>query len=96
MKIGIIGTGSMGKGLGKIWAEKNHEIMFGSRDPVNAEKLANSFGTNILGGTYADAAQFGEVVVLAVPWSAAQESIQAVGDLNEKIVIDCTNAVHHI
>lgn len=93
MKIGIIGTGSMGKGLGKIWAEKNHEIMFGSRDPVNAEKLANSFGTNVLGGTYADAAKFGEVVVLAVPWSAAQESIQAVGDLNEKIVIDCTNAV---
>jgi len=93
MKIGIIGTGSMGKGLGKIWAEKNHEIMFGSRDPVNAEKLANSFGTNILGGTYADAAQFGEVIVLAVPWSAAQESIQVVGDLNEKIVIDCTNAV---
>ena len=93
MKIGIIGTGNMGKGLGKIWAEKNHQIMFGSRDPVNAEKLANSFETNVLGGTYADAAQFGDVVVLAVPWSAAQESIQVVGDLTKKIVIDCTNAV---
>ena len=93
MKIGIIGTGNMGKGLGKIWAEKNHEIMFGSRDPVNARKLANSFEKNVLGGTYADAAQYGEVVVLAVPWSAAQESIQVVGDLNKKIVIDCTNAV---
>ncbi|MHA1987018.1 MAG: NADPH-dependent F420 reductase [Promethearchaeota archaeon] len=93
MKIGIIGTGSMGKGLGKIWAEKNHEIMFGSRDPVNAEKIANLFGTNVLGGTYTDAAKFGTVVVLAVPWSAAQESIKVVGNLNEKIVIDCTNAV---
>ena len=93
MKIGIIGTGNMGKGLGKIWAEKNHQIMFGSRDPVNAQKLANSFEKNVLGGTYADAAQYGEVVVLAVPWSAAQESIQVVGDLNKKIVIDCTNAV---
>ena len=93
MKIGIIGTGNMGKELGKIWAEKNHQIMFGSRDPVNARKLANSFEKNVLGGTYADAAQYGEVVVLAVPWSAAQESIQVVGDLNKKIVIDCTNAV---
>jgi NADPH-dependent F420 reductase len=93
MKIGIIGTGSMGKGLGEIWAEKNHEIMFGSRDPVNAEKIAKSFGTNVSGGTYIDAAKYGEVVVLAVPWSAAKESIQVVGDLNEKIVIDCTNAV---
>ena len=93
MKIGIIGTGNMGKGLGKILAEKNHEIMFGSRDPVNVLKLANSFGSNVSGGTYADAAQFGEVVVLAVPWSSAGESIEAAGDLNGKILVDCTNAV---
>ena len=93
MKIGIIGTGSMGKGLGLIWAGKNHEIMFGSRDPVNAEKLANSSGQNVYGGTYEEAAQFGEVVVLAVPWSAVKESIEVVGDLNGKIIIDCTNAV---
>ncbi|MFX1489357.1 MAG: NADPH-dependent F420 reductase [Promethearchaeota archaeon] len=93
MKIGIIGTGSMGKGLGTIWAEKNHEIMFGSRDPVNAEKLAKSFGNNVYGGTYNEAAQFGEVVVLAVPWSAVKESIQVLGDLTNKVLIDCTNAV---
>ena len=93
MKIGIVGTGSMGKGLGKIWAEKSHEIMFGSRDPVNVEKLAKAFGENVYGGTYNDAAQFGEVVVLAVPWSAAKESIQVLGDLTGKILIDCTNAV---
>ncbi|MHA2035982.1 MAG: NADPH-dependent F420 reductase [Promethearchaeota archaeon] len=93
MKIGIIGTGSMGKGLGFIWAQKNHEIMFGSRDPVNAEKLATTSGPNISGGTYNDAAQFADIVVLAVPWSAVKETIQILGDLNEKIIIDCTNAV---
>ena len=93
MKIGIIGTGNMGKGLGKILAEKNHEIMFGSRDPVNVLKLANSFGSNVSGGTYADAAQFGEVVVLAVPWSSVREIIEVAGDLNGKILVDCTNAV---
>ena len=93
MKIGIIGTGNMGQGLGKIWAEKNNEIMFGSRDPVNVLKLANSLGSNVLGGTYADAAQFGNVVVLAVPWSSAKESIESAGDFKGKILIDCTNAV---
>jgi NADPH-dependent F420 reductase len=93
MKIGIIGTGSMGKSLGLIWAQNDHEIMFGSRDPVNAEKIATTSGPNIYGGTYEDAAQFGKVVVLAVPWSAVKETIQILGDLNGKIIIDCTNAV---
>ena len=93
MKIGIIGTGSMGTGLGFIWAKKNHEIMFGSRDPVNAEKIASTSGANISGGTYKDAAQFGNIIVLAVPWSAVKETIQILGDLNGKIIIDCTNAV---
>ncbi len=93
MKIGIIGTGSMGKGLGFIWAEKNHEIMFGSRDPVNAEKLARTSGANVSGGTYKDAVQFGGIVVLAIPWSAVKETIPILGDLNGKIIIDCTNAV---
>ncbi|MHA2390593.1 MAG: NADPH-dependent F420 reductase [Promethearchaeota archaeon] len=93
MKIGIIGTGNMGQGLGKIWATKSHAIMFGSRDPVNVLKLANSLGQNVSGGTYTDAAQYGDVVVLAVPWSSAKESIEAAGDLKGKILIDCTNAV---
>ncbi|MCK4287098.1 MAG: NAD(P)-binding domain-containing protein [Candidatus Lokiarchaeota archaeon] len=93
MKIGIIGTGSMGKGLGFIWAQKNHEIIFGSRDPVNAEKLASRSAANVSGGTYKDAAQFGDVIVLAVPWSAVKETIQILGDLTGKIIIDCTNAV---
>jgi predicted dinucleotide-binding enzyme len=93
MKIGIIGTGSMGTGLGFIWAQKDHEIMFGSRDPVNAEKIARNSDANVSGGTYKDAAQFGEVVVLAVPWSAVKETIPILGDLNGKIIIDCTNAV---
>lgn len=93
MKIGIIGTGNMGKGLGQILVEKNYEIMFGSRDPVNVLKLANSFGSNVSGGTYADAVQFGDIIILAIPWSSVKESIEAAGDLNGKILIDCTNAV---
>ena len=90
MKIGIIGTGRLGSALGKIWAEKGHEIMFGSKDPQKAKKLANSIGGNVNGGTYKEAADFSDVVVLAIPWSGAKESIKAAGDLKGKIIVDST------
>jgi len=93
MKIGIIGTGKLGTNLGKIWADKGHEILFGSRDPVRAKSLESTLEKDVKGGTYSEAANFADVIVLAVPWSAVQESIEEVGDLNGKILIDCTNAV---
>ena len=74
MKIGIIGTGSMGTNLGKIWAEHGNEIFFGSRDPIRAKNIENVVGNNAKGGTYQEAVEFSDVLVLAVPWSAAQES----------------------
>ena len=86
MKIAIIGTGRLGSTLGKIWAEKGHEIMFGSRNPQNAKKLANSIGSNADAGTYEEAAKFCDVIILAVPWSGAKESIKTAGDLNGKIL----------
>ncbi|MFW9819791.1 MAG: NADPH-dependent F420 reductase [Candidatus Thorarchaeota archaeon] len=91
MKIRIIGgTGRLGSSLGKIWAEKGYKIMFGSRDPQKAKKLANSIGSNASGGSYKEAAEFGEVIVLTVPWSGAKDSIREAGDLNGKIIIDST------
>ncbi|MCK4688191.1 MAG: NAD(P)-binding domain-containing protein [Candidatus Lokiarchaeota archaeon] len=90
MKIAIIGTGKLGTTLGKMWAEKDHMIMFGSRDPQKAKKLADSIGSNASGGTYEEAAKFGDIIVLAVPWSGAKESIKTAGDLNGKILVDST------
>ena len=90
MNIGIIGTGRLGSALGKIWAEKNHIIMFGSHDPEKARKLASLIGKNANGGTYREAAEFSDVVVLAIPWSGAKESIQKAGELKGKIIIDST------
>jgi predicted dinucleotide-binding enzyme len=90
MKIGIIGTGRLGSTLGKMWVEKGHIIMFGSRDPNKAKKLAASIGTDTSGGTYEEAARFGEIIILAVPWSGAKESIKTAGDLKGKIIVDST------
>jgi predicted dinucleotide-binding enzyme len=48
-------------------------------------------GTAAAAGSVAEAARFGEVVVLATPWPATQEALRAAGDLREKILLDCTN-----
>jgi predicted dinucleotide-binding enzyme len=90
MKIGIIGTGRMGSGLGKLWAAKGHTIMFGARDLAKAQRVAATLGASA--GTPAEAVAFGEVILLAVPWTAAQTALQALGSLAGKVLIDLTNA----
>lgn len=91
MKIGVIGTGYMGSGLGKLWAARGHDVSFGSREPARAQTLAGSVGTQARGGSVRDAATFGEAVLLAVPWRAVQGTLDAVGPLDGRILIDCTN-----
>lgn len=91
MNIGIIGTGNMGSGLGKRFAAAGERVMFGSRNPEKSAALAASVGSNAQGGSYAEAAKFGEVVVLAVPWRGVDDAIKAAGSLAGKIVIDVTN-----
>jgi len=91
MKIGILGTGNVGRSLAKPWADKGHEIVFGSRDPEKALEIAKSMGKNVCSATYEEAAKWGDVIVLALPYTAAQDIIKTVGDLTGKILVDCTN-----
>jgi 8-hydroxy-5-deazaflavin:NADPH oxidoreductase len=91
MQIGITGTGNMGSGLGKQWAATGHHVLFGSRDPQKARTLADSVGANTGSGTYAEATEFGEVVLLAVPCRGVEDSIARAGSFTDKILIDCTN-----
>ncbi len=93
MKIGVIGAGNVGGALGKLWAEKGHEIMFGVPDPRGAkvQELVKSIGKHARAGSVKEAASFGEVVVFATPWPATQDAIKSSGDLSDKIVVDCTN-----
>lgn len=89
MKIAVIGTGSMGSGLGQAFA-RNHQVVMGSRDPERASVVAQNIGA-AGGATYAEAAQDADVVVLALPWKAVGETIPALGDLSGKILLDITN-----
>jgi NADPH-dependent F420 reductase len=94
MKVAVIGTGNIGSGLGKLWAKRGHHVMFGSRTPEKAKSLASEIGGNASGGSVAEAARFGEVILLSVPYHAAAEAVQACGDLAGKVVLDCTNPLN--
>ncbi|HMF34446.1 MAG TPA: NADPH-dependent F420 reductase [Candidatus Lokiarchaeia archaeon] len=94
MQIGIIGTGNVGGTLGQAWAGLGHEILFGSRNPDDekVQELIGKVGSGARADTIQEAAEFGEVTVLAVPWHAAQETIEAICNaIHGKILIDCTN-----
>lgn len=70
MKIGILGAGSLGGTLGKLWADRGHDILYAARDP-NSEKiktLLSESGPTARAGTLQEAASFGEVVLLSVHW----------------------------
>ena len=93
MRIGIIGTGTVGATLGKRWAATGHEVMFGAREPGSAKvtSLVAAAGVKTRAGSVAEAARFGEVVVLATPFDATEAAIRQAGDLAGRVVIDCTN-----
>ncbi len=93
MKIGIIGSGNVGGALGTRWAKLGHDVVFGTRDPHGKEiqQLSAKASGKTRTATFADAAQDAEVLLLAVPWPAAQQVVTGLGDLNGKILIDATN-----
>lgn len=89
MKIGIIGSGNIGGTLGRHWAKAGHEVMFSSRNPDELKEMADSISAKV--GTVAEAADFGEVLLLAVPLKHNEEVGNQLGDLSGKILIDATN-----
>jgi 8-hydroxy-5-deazaflavin:NADPH oxidoreductase len=93
MKIGIIGSGNVGGALGSRWAKLGHDVAFGTRDPQGTEmqQLAAKTGGKARAVSFAEAARDAEVLLLAVPWQAAEQVLTGLGDLNGKILIDATN-----
>jgi len=93
MKIAIIGAGNVGGTLGKLWAAKGHEIVFGVPDPNEKKyrEVAQAAGGKTRTASVKEAAAFGDAVMLATPWPATKDAINSAGDLKGKIVVDCTN-----
>jgi 8-hydroxy-5-deazaflavin:NADPH oxidoreductase len=92
MKIGIVGSGNVGGTLGGVWAKAGHEVMFSSRNLEHDKALAAQLGANARAGTPREAAAFGEVVMVSVPYRALPEVGKELGELLKgKVVIDTCN-----
>lgn len=90
MKVGIVGTGNMGTGLGRQFAAAGHDVVVGSRDPERARAKAEEIGAGGH-GTYADAVAHGDAFLLAVNWWDLEGVFPQLGEVDGKILIDCTN-----
>jgi len=92
LKIGTVGSGRVGAALGGAWAKAGHEVMFSSLDLEHDQKLAASLGANARAGTPRQAAAFGEVLLVSVPYGALPNVGKDLADLLKgKIVIDTCN-----
>ena len=100
LRIGVLGgTGPQGKGLALRFAIAGHSVLLGSRDPERAtaaaeetRKMRPEMELDVRGGTNEEAAGFGSVVVLAVPFEGHKDTVTALAPLLAgRIVVDCVN-----
>jgi predicted dinucleotide-binding enzyme len=93
MRIGIIGAGSIGATLAKLWADAGHDVCLASRHPDQLKPLVDGIGQRASAGTSREAATFGDVVMLTVPLKAVPDLARDVAPLLAgKIVMDTGNA----
>jgi predicted dinucleotide-binding enzyme len=99
MKVGIIGSGPVGQALGLGFAGRGDEVMIGSREPESEKLIAwkSRAGERAATGSFAQAAAFAEVAILATGWSGTEHAIQLAGPENlvGKVLIDTTNPLAH-
>jgi 8-hydroxy-5-deazaflavin:NADPH oxidoreductase len=94
MKVGVIGSGPVGQVLADGFLKHGHEVMRGSRDPAKLAAWKAGAGARAQAGTMAEAARFGELVVLAVKGTGAASAVDACGaGLAGKAVIDTCNPI---
>jgi len=92
LKIGIIGAGQIGGTLATLWVQAGHEVLISSRHPDELRALARSLGPRAHVGTPREAALFGPVVLVSVPYGALpQVGRDLRGELAGKIVLDTGN-----
>jgi predicted dinucleotide-binding enzyme len=92
LKIGIIGTGNIGGALAKHWAKAGHELVISSRHPEELQGLAKSLGPKVRVGTPKEAAQFGDIILLSVPYKATPDiGRDLANEIKGKILLDTGN-----
>lgn len=95
-KIGVLGSGQVGDFLSNGFLKHGYEVMRGSRDPKKLEEWrAKTASARASTGTFADAAKFGDVIVLAVKGKVAGEVLEGIGAdvIANKVILDTTNPI---
>lgn len=91
MRIAIIGAGNVGGTLGRGWTRRRHTVTYGVRDPdAKGEALAQG-GAQV--ALPRPAVEWSDVVVLATPWAATRQAVEALGDFGGRPLLDATNPI---
>lgn len=95
MKISILGAGNVGGNLGIRWAELKHEIFLGVRDTDSPKihETVKKIGAAAHIGEIEEAAEFGDILILSLPWPAVERVAERLKHVKGKIIIDATNPV---
>jgi predicted dinucleotide-binding enzyme len=94
MRIGVVGSGKIGSTIGGLWVKAGHEVMFSDRDADQVARATKPLGPRARAGSVAEAAAFGDAVLVAVPWGALPAVQKQVGaQLNGRVVIDPNNPI---
>ena len=95
MKIGIIGSGQVGRVLAKAFKTEGYDVMLGTRNTSNEHVVQFNDEAKIDVGTFDETAKFGDIIVLATKGTAAEEALHLAGkeNLDGKIIIDTTNPI---
>lgn len=94
-KIGILGSGVVGQALGNGFIKYGHEVMIGTRDATKLADWKSKAGNKASVGSFSDAAQFGEMIILAAKGTVAKAVLEMAGssNLKDKTIIDATNPI---
>lgn len=93
MRIGIVGGGMIGSTVAKLWVDAGHQVRIASRHPEELGPLVERLGKSASAGTPAEAAKFGDVVLLTVPLAAIPDLSRDLAPLLAgKVVLDTGNA----
>jgi 8-hydroxy-5-deazaflavin:NADPH oxidoreductase len=98
MKVGVLGSGDVGRSLGRGFVRHGHEAMLGSRTPAKLNDWVEEVGERGSAGDFAEAAAYGEVGVLACAGSAVEDVLELAGPerLAGKVLIDATNPLRMV
>jgi len=96
--IGIIGAGRMTKALSTKWLDAGHGVCVSGRTPDKARQLADELGRGCRSGSFREAVEFGDVLLIAVRHEGVMETLEQAGSgehaLAGKVLIDCSNPVN--